>query len=649
MPLSEKYPFEEDPLFVWKDIEAYASATSVKQSENIDFHVWIRGGRGDFTFEIFRKGLTDTLLLNETLSADEYTTNSDPYVNGCGWPVAHKLSIPSDWQSGAYIAKFSLSKESTEVLFFVKPENPGISSKILFQSSINTAQAYNNWRGKSLYEYNSSENARSHMVSFNRPMRLYDFYRWKLPFIQWLELQGYEVEFCTNVDLHEDQDLLNNYKLFLSIGHDEYWSWEMRDNIDIFLNLGGNVAFFSGNTCWWQMRFAVQENNPNGQLICYKEVLENGIYKPGLDPNLTLPFPENQKTTCNWYLPITERPENLMTGVSFYNGVYHAPDTLPDAFYKARLNKHWLLKNTGLEYGSEFGVYDSINPVKHYRTIGYETDAAEFTDSDFKFPVPTGKLPVDIPGKSAPKDFMIIASSNLTTWSESGEGTSGYNNHNGWVTMGLYRRPNGGFGFTVGTTDWSEGLLFIIENQSVEDPWNETHQITKNVLEAFSNPIFEPQKFLIDNPDFEQWSDDPSIPGELLPVGWYKDGTGNIYRSTPGHSGSYCLKVDTTVGHTWVNQNYIPVRTNRQYRVKCWVKGSNPSENPANSITIRLQTLDNFFDFAIASYTGITNWQEISAVGIINSSETILRPARVKIEVDPGYTAYFDEVVVEEL
>lgn len=636
MSQSQNYPFQDPPDFVWNDIEAYASTESVTQGERINFHVWIKGGSGDFILEVFRKGLSDSLMLTDTGSAEDYITNSDPYINGCGWPEGYRLDIPQQWQSGTYIAKFTLdgSNEFREDLFFVKPSNPGINTKILFQSSNNTSQAYNNWGGKSLYDYNSSDWERSYKVSFNRPMNLDDFYRWELPFIQWLEKEGYDVEFCTNVDLHADPDLLNNYKLFLSIGHDEYWSWEMRDTIDNFLDLNGNIAFFSGNTCWWQVRFETQENVENRVLVCYKDA--------NLDP-VSYPL-----KTVNWLIPQVDRPENLMTGVSFYNDVYHHPPTLPDAYYKTRLNKHWLLKDTGLEFGGQFGVYDSVNPTNHYRTIGYETDAAEYTDFDIKFPFPTGKLPIDIPGKTAPRDFMILASSNLTIWGENGQGSSGYNNHNGWVSMGIFRKSSAlggsGFCFTVGTTDWSRGLSYIVEEQSIEDPWNEIHQITKNVLDTLGNPTFQPQKFLLDNPDFESWSSTP-----LMPNGWYKEGIGSINRISPGHSGSYCMQVDATNGQTWISQNYIPVRTNRQYRVKCRAKGSLPSESIAGSITIRLQTTDDYVDFAIANYTGTTNWQEITAVGIINSSEIVLKPARVKIEVASGIIAFFDEVIVEEL
>lgn len=460
-------------------------------------------------------------------------------------------------------------------------------------------------------------------------MNLYDFYKWELPFIQWLEKTGYTVEFCTNIDLHEDPDLLGFYKLLLSVGHDEYWSWEMRDNIDFFMNNNGNIAFFSGNNCWWQVRFEVQNGVDNRLLVCYKDA--------GLDP---VAYPMK---TVNWYIPEVDRPENLMTGVSFYNGVYHDPGTIPDAYYKTALNKHWLLKDTGLQFGGLFGVYDNPQLEKHYKTIGYETDAAEYTDFDIKFPVPTGKLPVDIPGKAAPKDFMILARANLTNWADDGLGNSGYNNHNGWVTMGIYRKRNGGFGFTAGTTDWVNGLLYVIENSN-PGAWNEIHQITKNVLDILGTQNFNPQKFLLDNPDFENWSGNP-----LMPDGWYKEGIGNINRISPGYNGTYCLQVDATNGQTWISQNYIPVRTNRQYRVKCWVRGSDPAAGQQNIITIRLQTTDNYIDFAIANYTGTNNWLEISAVGIINSSATELRPCRVKIQVAQGYIVFFDEVIVEEM
>ena len=60
--------------------------------------------------------------------------------------------------------------------------------------------------------------------------------------------------YATNHDLEQHPDVLDGCRLLLSVGHDEYWTWGMRDTVDAFVAGGGNVAFLSGNTCYWQVR-----------------------------------------------------------------------------------------------------------------------------------------------------------------------------------------------------------------------------------------------------------------------------------------------------------------------------------------------------------------------------------------------------------
>src|SRR5689334_24804781 len=50
---------------------------------------------------------------------------------------------------------------------------------------------------------------------------------WELPFIEWAERNGYVLDIVTNADLEDHPGLLGEgspYRLFLSVGHDEYWS-----------------------------------------------------------------------------------------------------------------------------------------------------------------------------------------------------------------------------------------------------------------------------------------------------------------------------------------------------------------------------------------------------------------------------------------
>ena len=66
----------------------------------------------------------------------------------------------------------------------------------------------------------------------------------------WLEQQGYDVIYCSNTDLEMDPVLLDNAKVFLSVGHDEYWSRPMFEAALKARDRGLSLAFFSGDTMW---------------------------------------------------------------------------------------------------------------------------------------------------------------------------------------------------------------------------------------------------------------------------------------------------------------------------------------------------------------------------------------------------------------
>jgi hypothetical protein len=245
------------------------------------------------------------------------------------------------------------------------------------------------------------------------------------------------VEYCTSIDLHAFPDLLDNYRLLVSVGHDEYWSKEMRDNVEGFVSNGGNVAFFSGNVCWWQVRF---EGN-NRTMVCYKNAAAD-------------PLVDSSRRTTKWREAPVDRPENLMTGVSFANGaLWVNPDSgpRPAVGYRVRRSQHWVFDGTDLNDDDEFGAEDLI--------IGYETDAALFLEMNGVTQV-TG---VD----GTPLNFVILATADLTNWAVGGKA--------GWATMGVYQ--NNGTVFTAATTDWSHGL---------RGSWNAVSQITQNVLRRLS-------------------------------------------------------------------------------------------------------------------------------------------------------------------
>src|SRR5439155_3349073 len=74
-----------------------------------------------------------------------------------------------------------------------------------------------------------------------------EFLLWESPLAFWMEKEGYDVSYISNVDTHADAKGLLRGKAFLSVAHDEYWSLDMYQNVKAALAAGVHGTFFSGN------------------------------------------------------------------------------------------------------------------------------------------------------------------------------------------------------------------------------------------------------------------------------------------------------------------------------------------------------------------------------------------------------------------
>jgi hypothetical protein len=589
-------------------IEGYASATSVAPGETLDFCVRSSAANSHFTMEIYRRGIEDKLVATSEGDALVPGAQDDASlaINGCDWPPATgcRTVIPPDWSSGYYVAKLSSSGEETWIPFIVRAASAG--SSILAKISDTTAQAYTAWGGRSLYSTPFSPR-----ISFDRPFDDLDLYeRYQLPFVQWAEKTGFAVDYCSSLDLHTNPTQLANYRLFLSLGHDEYWSLEMRDQVEAFIASGGNVCFLSANTCFWQVRF---DFSSGGRImICYKEA-EAGHPQ---DPDRQDP----RRVTTEWSQPPVSRPENSMTGVSYRNGAgWWVDPVVPERRFRGYTvtdASHWVFDGTGLSDGDTFGAGDSVDST----ILGYETDAAlTAKDSD-----PPAVLGTD----GTPKDFVVLASADLTDWAPNGQG--------GHATMGMYQRN--GTVFTAGTVNWAGGLSSNNGTTSVD-------QITQNLLHGLSAQ--RPAAVNLTNAGFEDWPN--GVPG-----GWSLDGAGSVWSEDTdpaasennmrfsGGGGSFCLHVDASAGETWISQSDFSCDANATYGAGCWAKAD------AAGATIRLQTTDTWQDFAVATHSGSGDWEYLFAIGSAGGDAPSV-PARVKIQVASGLQASFDDVCVMEI
>lgn len=430
-------------------LAGYAGRVSYAPGDALTLHV--STAEPTFSAEIARHAREPQVVWSQTgLAGAAHPVPDDASSRGCRWPVAVTVPIPADWRSGYYRVSLRAGEVSASCFFVLRAAEPGAGSRVLIQLSTNTYNAYNAFGGFSLYAYNGLGGNQGHRVSFERPPAS-QFDTWERPFVDWAEGAGIPLEFAANSDLEFHPEMLKAYRLVLSVGHDEYWSKPMRDHLEAFIGDGGNVAFFSGNTCCWQVR---SEDNGTA-LTCWKQNYHSDpVYgaRAGYETLSSL-----------WSHFLIKRPENELTGVGFLWGGYHkSHGQLMDGSGAFTVHRpdHWLYEGTGLKRGDSFGGKDTI--------VGYECDGCEIEWRD-GLPFPTHR-------DGTPKSFEILASAPAQwhpddcQWYDHWE-----NGRQGNAVLGVYTR--GGTVFTCGSTDWAHGLA---GGDPVVD------RITRNILARLS-------------------------------------------------------------------------------------------------------------------------------------------------------------------
>jgi len=424
-------------------VKGYASATSVNKGGNVTFYVTVSPAQ-TFTMDIFRLGWYGgwggTLMqhVDPRMGVQQPACPQDATgMVACNWAPSFTLAVPTTWTDGMYMAVLTNAQNFQSYVPFVVRDD-GRAAALLYQQSASSAQAYNNWGGKSLYEYNSP-GGRAAKVSFDRPYNYDgsgDFFAWETYMIHWLEKSGYDVTYSTSLDTHASGARLKNFKAFLSVGHDEYWSKEMYDAADAARDAGVSLGFFGANEAYWQVRFEASTRGvANRVMVCYKPP-EGGIWTQ--DP-ITATQPA--LTTTRFRDPPVNRPEQVLVGVQFTSVQSTSWDrTVP---YVVTNSNHWVYAGTGLRDG------DSIPAM-----VGFEADRQMQG-----FPTP----------RALGTSYTLLARSPFTNT----ENVSDLHN------ASIYQAPSGAWVFGTGTMGWNYGL----DRAGYIDARIQT--ITSNVLGRF--------------------------------------------------------------------------------------------------------------------------------------------------------------------
>lgn len=416
-------------LRIW----SYTDAQSYSPGDNVRLHSCTNATSYDLL--VMRDGLRqETVLVKRALPGKLHSIPEDCSVNGCGWPVALTFEIGAGWPSGVYILRTQALKDGAvadthDHLLIVRPSSatagPG---RLLLIAATSTWTAYNDWGGSNHYQGFAGPKGDlfSAVLSIHRPFAKgfvtlpaeaprptlleppammaeprYPHMEWAYAngfskkyasagwasyerhFVRWAEAQGYAVDIVTQTDLHFRPDCLSAYRCLVMVGHDEYWSWEMRDAVDGFVDRGGRIARFAGNFMW-QIRL----ERDGGLQVCHKYLATRN------DPYMA--SGPRHLVTESWEAPEIGRPGSLTFGLNATRGLYAGwSGCSPRGArgFPVYRPGHWAFDGTGLYYGDVLGAPSVI--------FGYEVDGLDYEIR--------GGLPYVAAGETAPEGLDILA------------------------------------------------------------------------------------------------------------------------------------------------------------------------------------------------------------------------------------------------
>lgn len=361
-------------------IQAYPETLSVIAGETLVLHVGC--DHPEFRVILFRQGATLDQIHDYGWQAT-LNVGWNPGSADSDWKWdGYNLPTKATWPSGAYIAMLwerdgdgengpdgglttSLG-EFGKALFVVRSPEPGRRTTMLYRVPVATFHAYNVTGGASLYSANPGRvtmhrpgggtgghvtdfelAGRGDMDEFDALSSRQTFEHYDARFIRWMERAGLEPDYCADIDCHGPDGLgqMTPYGVVISVGHDEYWSAEMKANLAAYVAQGGNLAMFSGNTCWWRIHY---------------------------DADLA-GFACNKDTQADQWWTVAKRDasfqnENALIGTSYRNAGGRWSAGRPKIGFTVQRPDHWVYEGG---VAAEFGTAEAL--------VGYECDGAELT------------------------------------------------------------------------------------------------------------------------------------------------------------------------------------------------------------------------------------------------------------------------------
>jgi hypothetical protein len=351
------------------------------------------------------------------------------------WRRSTTLST-AGWSPGDYLLRLDDGRgDRSYVPLTVRA--PSAWGRVVVISPVTTWQAYNRWGCCDLYEGgNGSFASRSRAVSFDRPYLAErgagQFIRSQLSLLAEAERLGLRLDYVTDVDLQQDPGLLAGARAVVSVGHDEYWSPDMRAALAQALRGGANVAFFGANGIFRRIRLDRSPLGPDRLEINYKIAAEDPL--DGVDP---------ARVTADWPAAPAARPESSLLGDQYACNL----DTTPQQPGVIAAAHSWVFAGLRVHAGERLPGL-----------IGPETDAVQ-------------------PSYPTPRPIELLLHSPTPC---PGGGTQ-------YADSSYYVAPSGAGVFDAGTIAWACAIANACASPVGARTERVTRVATDNILRAFAH------------------------------------------------------------------------------------------------------------------------------------------------------------------
>lgn len=339
--------------------EGFADRDSIAPGQTVNLRIRSREAEvavsayrfGDYAGAGARKVWAGETTTKVSQPATEFTLSTRT-VSAANWAVSLTVKT-TGWPPGCYVFRLQTpSGKASLVPLTVRA--PSTKGAVVVLSATTNWQAYNAFGDYSLYHGPSGTfRDRAHVVSFDRPYAFGagagDLLGNEVPFVQLAEKLRLPLAYITDNDLHADPTLLNGAAAVISLGHDEYYTSAMREQLKQARDAGTNIAFLGANAIYRHIRLEASPLGPNRIEVGYK----NGDIDPILATN-------PKEATYQWRKGPYPRPESELTGVYYQCNPVQAPMVVANA-------SSWLLAGTGLKNGDSLpdlvgSEYDQVTP-----------------------------------------------------------------------------------------------------------------------------------------------------------------------------------------------------------------------------------------------------------------------------------------------